>query len=293
MSRKRRGPVSPTKVGVGLMTGGLSLFFTGVRKKYPNRKKDAHTRYKAERKSNWILNADQGWNCSYQESVPPYHVPSGESPITDIVPHFTKNGWIIFSIILVSSFFCSFISLGWPIAIFVSIIVYFLALGISETNKKNNTSSGSSTEVENHDNDYWYGEFDREPGEHKMGCANKTMEQIDAMDGHAFEHYIAELLKKIGYQNVSVAPGSGDQGVDVLAELNGVKYAIQCKNYSSALGNTPVQEVSAGKEFYGCHVGVVVTNNYFTRGGTELADRVKVILWDRDKLSEMISLADR
>lgn len=78
-----------------------------------------------------------------------------------------------------------------------------------------------------------------------------------------------------------------------MAELYGIKYAIQCKNYSSALGNTPVQEVSAGMEFYNCHVGVVVTNSYFTKGAKELAQKVRVILWDRDKLSEMIKSIEK
>jgi restriction system protein len=75
---------------------------------------------------------------------------------------------------------------------------------------------------------------------------------IDGMEGHEFEHFCADLLRKVGFSEVTVTPGSGDQGVDVLAVKNGIKYAIQCKNYASALSNTPVQEVSAGKQFYGC-----------------------------------------
>ena len=114
---------------------------------------------------------------------------------------------------------------------------------------------------------------------------------IDGMEGHEFEYFCAELLKRNGFYNVSVTPGSGDQGVDVLAVKDGIKYAVQCKNYYSALGNTPVQEVNAGRQFYGCHVGVVMTNSSFTPGAVQLAEATNVLLWDRHKLEEMISIA--
>ena len=103
--------------------------------------------------------------------------------------------------------------------------------------------------------------------------------------------YSATVLQKNGFVNVSVTPGSGDQGVDVIAEKEGVRYAVQCKCYSSALGNTPVQEVCAGKSMYNCHVGVVMTNNYFTAGAKQLAEKNGILLWDRDKLQQMIDSA--
>lgn len=97
------------------------------------------------------------------------------------------------------------------------------------------------------------------------------MERIDAMDGHEFEHFVADLLRKLGYGNVEVTRGSGDQGVDVLAEKEDIRYAVQCKCYSSDLGNAPIQEVNTGKVIYHCHVGVVVTNRYFTQSAKEAA----------------------
>lgn len=115
------------------------------------------------------------------------------------------------------------------------------------------------------------------------------MSRIDAMEGHEFERFIADLFRKLSYQKVEVTPGSGDQGVDVLAEKDGVRYAIQCKCYSSDLGNTPVQEVNTGKMIYHCHVGVVVTNRYFTQSAREAAKATGVLLWDRSKLESLIS----
>lgn len=111
---------------------------------------------------------------------------------------------------------------------------------------------------------------------------------LDGMDGREFEKFCAELLKKNDYEHISVTRGSGDQGVDILAEKEGVKYAIQCKNYWSPLSNKPVQEVNAGKAFYRCHVGVVMTNSTFTSGAEELSRATGVLLWDRSALQKMI-----
>ena len=44
-----------------------------------------------------------------------------------------------------------------------------------------------------------------------------------------------------------------------------------------------------GKEIYKCHVGVVLTNQYFTLGTKELAKATDVLLWDRDELQRMIA----
>lgn len=113
--------------------------------------------------------------------------------------------------------------------------------------------------------------------------------KVDTMDGHTFEHWCADLLRKCGYSNVEVTPGSNDQGVDVLAQKGGVKYAIQCKCYSSDLGNTPVQEVNTGKVVYHCQIGVVMTNRHFTKGAIDAAEATGTLLWDRDKLVEMMN----
>lgn len=115
---------------------------------------------------------------------------------------------------------------------------------------------------------------------------------IDAMEGHTFEEWCAELLRKNGFVNVEVTPGSGDQGVDVTAVKDGIRYAIQCKCYSSDLGNKPIQEVYTGKNIYKCQVGVVMTNRHFTPGAKEAAEATGVLLWDRDKLEEMIVKAE-
>lgn len=112
---------------------------------------------------------------------------------------------------------------------------------------------------------------------------------FDCMEGHDFEYFCADILRQNGYINVDVTRGSGDQGIDILAEKDGIKYGIQCKCYSSDIGNKAVQEAFSGKTFYGCHVAVVLTNRHFTKSAKELADSNHVLLWDREELESFIS----
>ena len=118
---------------------------------------------------------------------------------------------------------------------------------------------------------------------------NRVNCDFDKMDGHAFEHFCAELLKKNGYTSVTVTPGSGDQGIDIIAFRDGVKYGIQCKCYSSDIGNKAIQEAFSGAKFYDCHVPVVLTNRHFTASAKELSQKTNVLLWDRDRLLQLTS----
>ena len=100
-------------------------------------------------------------------------------------------------------------------------------------------------------------------------CARRIQEhlkgrELDAMEGHDFEYFCADLLEDHGFKSVEVTRGSGDYGVDVLAEKEGVTYAVQCKRYDGPVGVKAVQEAYAGRDYYDRMVGAVMTNQYFT-----------------------------
>ena len=95
-------------------------------------------------------------------------------------------------------------------------------------------------------------------------------------------------MKSNGFTNVEVTQCSNDFGVDVIAYKDEIKYAIQCKKYSSPVGIKAVQEVIGSKSMNNCHVAVVLTNNIFTKNAKELAEKNNVLLWDRYKLIELI-----
>lgn len=111
---------------------------------------------------------------------------------------------------------------------------------------------------------------------------------MDLLEGHDFECYCAELLKHRGFQEVEVTKGSGDYGIDILAEKDGVTYAIQCKRYTAPVGVKAVQEAYAGRDYYDRMVGAVLTNQYFTQPAVEAAKKLKILLWDRGYLESML-----
>lgn len=115
--------------------------------------------------------------------------------------------------------------------------------------------------------------------------------KIDGMSGLEFEDFCADLLEKNGYRNVRKTKTSGDQGLDLLATRDGVTFGFQCKCYNKDLDNTPIQEALAGKYVYRCHVVIVMTNRYFSKGACEAAKATGVVLWNRAKLLEFAGRA--
>ncbi len=118
-----------------------------------------------------------------------------------------------------------------------------------------------------------------------------TMAEIDAMGGFEFENFVADMFTQFGYKTY-VTKASGDQGVDVIAEKEDVKLAIQAKCYHGVVGNKAIQECVAGTKYYKAKNGVVVTNSHFTNSAKELAKANGIILWDRDVLKQKLDEVD-
>jgi len=97
--------------------------------------------------------------------------------------------------------------------------------------------------------------------------------------GRRYEIYISDKLRQGGFSDVRVTQSSGDFGADVLCkDKNGFTYAVQCKNYSSAVGVDAVQEAYTAKAYYQCDRAVVITTDHFTQAAVEMASKTGVIL---------------
>lgn len=116
---------------------------------------------------------------------------------------------------------------------------------------------------------------------------NIVIEDIDGLDGFAFEHLLGALFKQMNYK-VEVTKGSGDQGADIIISKMGRKTVVQAKCYLNNVSNKAVQEVVAAMKFYNADAGMVVTNSYYTKGAIELAEANNIALWDRDKLAQTL-----
>ncbi|WP_085442420.1 restriction endonuclease [Magnetofaba australis] len=119
-----------------------------------------------------------------------------------------------------------------------------------------------------------------------------TNVDVDGLDGFEYEYYCSDRLKENGWE-ASVTQASADQGVDVIATYNGKRVAIQCKKYSSPVGNKAVQEVHTAKAHYDTQFAIVMSNAGYTRAAKELAQTSGVFLTHHDDipiLAQMLGL---
>jgi restriction system protein len=110
---------------------------------------------------------------------------------------------------------------------------------------------------------------------------------VDAMDGRQFEAFVADLLEQQGWK-VEATPGSGDLGVDLVAEEAERRWAIQVKRQAAPVTRRAVSDAVAGRDHYGCTDAMVVTNSVFTRGAEALAASTGCELVDLEELSSWI-----
>jgi predicted GNAT superfamily acetyltransferase len=105
------------------------------------------------------------------------------------------------------------------------------------------------------------------------------------VDPYEYESLVAEKLVSIGW-SARVTPGSGDQGVDVVATKDDRHIVIQCKLYSQPVGNKAVQEAHAAKGFEQAGEAYVVTNSSYTRSAQQLASSLGVTLLHHSQIEE-------
>ena len=116
--------------------------------------------------------------------------------------------------------------------------------------------------------------------------------RVDRMKGDEFENFVKEIYELLGYR-VTKTKKSGDQGIDLIVKKLFKKTGIQLKRYSSAVGNSAVQEAVAGKKYYKLDKVCVLTNQKFTKSAIALAKANGVTLLDRDDLKNLINKAKK
>lgn len=116
--------------------------------------------------------------------------------------------------------------------------------------------------------------------------ADEMSASVSELSPDDFEQLCAEQLRTLGWI-VRCTGGVGDQGVDIIAEANGRRLVVQCKLYSSAVGNAAVQEVFSGMRHEDAHWAAVVTNADFTRSARQLANSTGVLLIHLDDLRNL------
>lgn len=117
--------------------------------------------------------------------------------------------------------------------------------------------------------------------------APNSMDDIE--DPYEYELVVANEFAMLGW-NSRATSGSGDQGADVIAEKDGFTLVIQCKLYTSPVGNKAVQEVAAAKGYFHGDAAAVVTNSGFTKSARQLADSLGVYLLHHSQIATLDEL---
>lgn len=90
-----------------------------------------------------------------------------------------------------------------------------------------------------------------------------------------------DFLQSQGFGFVRLVSGSIDQGLNVVAEKNGMHFAIHCINRSQPVEEGSVWDVLSLAEARGCERSIVMSNARFTEAAQTLAEENRVELWDR------------
>lgn len=124
----------------------------------------------------------------------------------------------------------------------------------------------------------------------------KLIERIHDMDPFQFEYLVAELLQKIGYENVEVTKRSGDKGIDVTANLTvggltNVKTVIQVKRYRTGnnISGKYIAQLRGSAEVD--QRGLIITTSDFTKDAiheSRAQNKMPVALVNGERLIDLL-----
>lgn len=116
-----------------------------------------------------------------------------------------------------------------------------------------------------------------------------TVEQLYALSPKAFEHYVAGLFRRKGY-DVYVRGRSGDMGVDLeLSRADGRRAIVQCKRYRHTIGPEIVRELFGAMFHEGAVHGFLVTTAGISDSAREWAASKPITLIDGATLVELVN----
>ncbi len=128
----------------------------------------------------------------------------------------------------------------------------------------------------------------------KWRSDRELLHGLRSMKPPEFEDYIAGLFNRLGYKTEATG-GSHDEGVDVIAEKDGIKHYIQCKKFITSTVN-----VGAVRDFYGAiadHLtrgkAYFITTNKFTLEAERFAQDKPIELIDSYKLIKYIRSVEK
>lgn len=105
--------------------------------------------------------------------------------------------------------------------------------------------------------------------------ALRNPEIMRTFEPRYFERFSATLIDKLGFENVTLTPRSGDGGRDIIAihTINGIQilFAFECKQYKRKVGPSSVRALlgTLVHRNYRANKGVLVTSSLISPGARE------------------------
>jgi restriction system protein len=117
---------------------------------------------------------------------------------------------------------------------------------------------------------------------------DEEMSYDPKMDPYDYEIFCANEFKRSGW-DAQETKASSDQGVDVVANRDGLKLVAQCKKFAKPVGNSAVQEIVAGMKYYDAALGVVIAPNGYTPSAVKLASANDIQLIHHTEIKNLVS----
>jgi len=99
--------------------------------------------------------------------------------------------------------------------------------------------------------------------------------EVFEQPGLEFEKKCHSILQSMGF-DCYLTRVSGDYGADIIAEKGGLKFCLQCKDWSRPVGIKAIQEVASARSHFGADFAVLILTSSATRAAHELASTCDV-----------------
>lgn len=114
------------------------------------------------------------------------------------------------------------------------------------------------------------------------------LDEMNKLTPAEFERLVGMVVKALGYDIRHIEIGE-DIGIDILAAKDQENMAIQVKKYMTRKINlSMIYHTYGAAAYYDCNQAVIVTLSELTPRAIEAANKLKVEIWDRYKLIDLI-----
>ena len=130
----------------------------------------------------------------------------------------------------------------------------------------------------------------KEQEQHRKMMEQKV-DQLYHLTPREFEEWTESLFKALDFQNVVLTPQSGDKGLDLIAEKDGKKIAVQCKKFKGVVGTPIIQAFAGALQTADIDKGYFITTGTYSLDAEKMAQDLPIELYDRNSLVDLIELA--